>query len=595
MAAKHLIYDKIPEWEFATSVKKRENIEEHSIEYYQKCLMDWIPFWRENPHRFALDYLKLNLKQFQQEEICSFAGCTTSFLIASRGIGKSFLTAVYACTMAILYPGSKIVIVCGVQAQAKNFISEKIEGELLGMCPMLRKEFEGTRDIKEVKYAYFRNGSTICATNASENRRGMRATILIVDEAVWVDREMYESVCKPFTTWSQQLPFHKYHPDAQGRKHQVIFLTSAYYKSHWFYRDYYIPSILEMINGKSTYVANHSIQTAIDSGLMSQEVAEDEISKLDPIHRSMEYQSIFYGEGKNSFFTAEEINKCRKLLTTFNPPTSMDYIRFKDSKSIYPPWKIHKEPDEIRVLSADIAVSAGKANDNSVYILYRMYKDKNVYTKTVWIKEVCYIEAVNGMNSEDQALRIKQLFYDFECDRCIIDAHGIGLAVYDELKKETIDSERGETYPKWGAYNDDNVIPTLIIDDRHYVLYAMKASAEINHVMVIKLKDDIITQRIVFPMEEREAKTEMEGMYQFSSLTGKEQAQLIRPFAEMSLAFMEMVNLSYTFNNGKIAIKEKGRNRKDRYSSLAYGTYLLNSIIDEMEEDEGYDDFIFFS
>ena len=58
---------------------------------------------------------------------------------------------------------------------------------------------------------------------------------------------------------------------------------------------------------------------------------------------------------------------------------------------------------------------------------------------------------------------------------------------------------------------------------------------------------------------------------------------------------MEMVNLSYTFNNGKIAIKEKGRNRKDRYSSLAYGTYLLNSIIDEMEEDEGYDDFIFFS
>lgn len=106
-----------------------------------------------------------------------------------------------------------------------------------------------------------------------------------------------------------------------------------------------------------------------------------------------------------------------------------------------------KEEDEIRIISADIALQAGKENDNSVYTLMRLIPNKNGKIEKSWLKEVSYIEAHNGMKAMDQATRIKQLFYDFECDRAIIDAFGIGIAVYNELCKITHDKDRGIEYP----------------------------------------------------------------------------------------------------------------------------------------------------
>lgn len=78
----------------------------------------WAAYYRANPHRFAHDYLHLDLKIFQKILLVMMNICTTTVFIGARGIGKSFLSAVFLVIRAILYPGSKIVIASGTRGQA---------------------------------------------------------------------------------------------------------------------------------------------------------------------------------------------------------------------------------------------------------------------------------------------------------------------------------------------------------------------------------------------------------------------------------------------------------------------------------------------
>ena len=69
---------------------------------------DWCAYYRSNPHRFAKDYLHLDLKLFQKILIVMMSVCSNTAFIGSRGIGKTFLSAIFYVIQAILYPGSKI-------------------------------------------------------------------------------------------------------------------------------------------------------------------------------------------------------------------------------------------------------------------------------------------------------------------------------------------------------------------------------------------------------------------------------------------------------------------------------------------------------
>lgn len=111
------------DWEFYTKTKKRRTIHPNKQKAYEKSLSEWVMFWRENPHRFAQDYLGIRLKWFQELILYEFDKKTNSIFIGTRGVGKSFLIALFACCMAILYPNSKIVIVCATKGQAIELIN----------------------------------------------------------------------------------------------------------------------------------------------------------------------------------------------------------------------------------------------------------------------------------------------------------------------------------------------------------------------------------------------------------------------------------------------------------------------------------------
>lgn len=78
----------------------------------------WGAFYRENPDKFAEDYLHLRLKLFQRILLTMMFWSTTFVLIACRGLGKTFISAVYCCIRCILYPGTKVCIASGTRGQA---------------------------------------------------------------------------------------------------------------------------------------------------------------------------------------------------------------------------------------------------------------------------------------------------------------------------------------------------------------------------------------------------------------------------------------------------------------------------------------------
>lgn len=78
----------------------------------------WGSYYRSNPDKFADDYLHLNLKRFQKLLLVMMFWSTTFVLIACRGLGKTFLSAIYCVVRCILYPGTKVCIASGTRGQA---------------------------------------------------------------------------------------------------------------------------------------------------------------------------------------------------------------------------------------------------------------------------------------------------------------------------------------------------------------------------------------------------------------------------------------------------------------------------------------------
>lgn len=91
----------------------------------------WGSFYRENIDIFVTEYLRLDfLKDFQLDLLCMMNESRNFVWVASRGMGKTFLIALYICVRCILYPGTKVVIVSGTRGQSLA-VFEKIQLELM--------------------------------------------------------------------------------------------------------------------------------------------------------------------------------------------------------------------------------------------------------------------------------------------------------------------------------------------------------------------------------------------------------------------------------------------------------------------------------
>lgn len=91
------------------------------MDRYQKVLNGaalWGAYYRNNPDEFVENYLHIKLRLFQRILLIMMFWSTTFILIACRGLGKTYMSAVYCVTRCILFPGTKVCIASGTRGQA---------------------------------------------------------------------------------------------------------------------------------------------------------------------------------------------------------------------------------------------------------------------------------------------------------------------------------------------------------------------------------------------------------------------------------------------------------------------------------------------
>lgn len=171
----------------------QEEIANQKAERIMNGVATWCSYYRANPHRFCKDYLGLNLKLFQKILIFMMNISDAFMFIAARGLGKTYLTAIYCCVRAILYPGTIICIASGARSQAVGVL-EKITNLLMPDSGNLRFEIETSVINQQMAFIKFKNSSMIKVVTAADSARGNRAHIIIVDEFRLVSREVIDKV-----------------------------------------------------------------------------------------------------------------------------------------------------------------------------------------------------------------------------------------------------------------------------------------------------------------------------------------------------------------------------------------------------------------
>lgn len=380
-------------------------------------------FYRANPHRFAKDYLNLDLHLFQQIIIFMMNVSTNFIFLASRGIGKSFLLAVFCCIRCILYPGSKVVVTSKTRAQAYEVI-DKIEKELMPRSAMLRSEINLKRSSFTVAggTVMFWNNSYIQVVTANENSRHYRANVLLGDEYRMIDLDTINTVLKNFLVGSRS-PGYLSKPQYKhlAERNIEMYASSCWYNSHWSYElaESYVKNMVD--ENRRYFVCGLPYQMSVKEGIQSLESVEDKMSEptFSAVKFQMESEALWYSDTDGGLYNFSDISKTCKIDYPMMPSTAN--VTVKDPRLIIRP----KARDEIRILSADLALmgsTSGKKNNNDATAIFI---NQMVPTKSGrYINNIVYTENYEGVHTEDQALIIRKLFEEFDCDYLAIDAKG---------------------------------------------------------------------------------------------------------------------------------------------------------------------------
>lgn len=532
----------------------------------------WASYYRLFPHIFVREYLGINLKVFQQILIYFMMHFNYFLYIASRGQGKSFLTGIFCCVRAILFPESKIILCAGNKSQSIEVIEKILD--LRNNSPNLAREIEeiktGTNDARVI----FRNGSWIRAVASNQGARSKRANVVVVDEYRMVEKSIVDGVIRKFLTAPRQ-PKYLEKPEYKHlqERNKELYLSSAWLKSHWSW-DKVTAFYEAMTDGKSYFVCSLPYQLPIKEGLLMREQVEDEMSESDfsEVSWLMEMEAMFFGESEKAFFKFADLERNRVIPKAIYPKSAYSILRDKDFK------QPKKESGEIRLISCDISGmgSAKNNNDASVFIITRLIPSRN---KTSYDKYVVYIESLEGGHSLTQALRIRRLYDEFDCDYIVVDTQSFGLSIFDNLATNLYDKELDKEYEALNCINDEEMAKRCFVEDAPKVIYSIKANASLNSDMHVYVRDEFKRGKLRLLISENECKDVLNNIKGYSELPIEEQVNLQLPYVQTTLLINEMINLERVeTGNEYIKLKEPSTKRKDRYSSLGYNVYIAKQL-----------------
>ena len=445
-------------------------------DFKKKLLADKIEYYREHIDVFCEEYLGIPLNLYQKVSLRAMAKYNFIVLVWSRGLGKTWTSAVYVCCMAILYPNLRIGIIAPSFRQSKMLVEDKIDNDLCIRSDALRQEIVDSKNGTDQLIRKFANNSQIIAIpvgNSGAKIRGGRFSIIIADEYAQMNPNVVQSVIKPMMVSKLD-----YKVDADEDEDffdmKFISISSAFFKFNHLY-EFFKDTVEQIAHGSDKHYASClDYKVGLDVGLYNESVIEEAQRTYSKLDFDMEYNATFPDLSDDNWISPTDLMACSNLM-------NMD-LQF-DSNYKY-------------IMGLDVARTAG--NDNTAIVILKLVPDNK---KKILERHLVYQKILNGKTFNEQATEIRKILNKFPCDEIHMDTTGLGLGLSDELAKPSIDPVTNEIEPALCDVNNEE--HKHDIPDGNFIIHGHKFSLDFNHQLGMSVKQN--TQKRLLRMYSQEA------------------------------------------------------------------------------------------
>lgn len=539
-------------------------ISEERIAAIKPILRQYIAYWREYPDMFV-DFLQTGGDPTRKKSLVFYFYQRVFLRIAvrfrqvyavfPRGYSKSFLAVLSLMVRCILYPGSKLFTAAGGKSQSAGILKEKVD-ELCRLVPAFNKEIDRrpgkTQETKDKCTYRFTNGSYFDNVAANEKARGGRRHAGVLEECVGIDGKILQEVLIPMLSISRRCLDGTVQKDETLNKSQ-LYITTAGYKNSFPY-DKLIQTLVKMVTEPgSAYILGGTYKIPVLTGQYEKTFVQDQ--KRDGTFNEAafgrEYESRWSGTVEDAFFDGEKFDRNRVLLQPEKEASG------RASKMAY------------YVISVDV----GRKGCQSVACVFKVTPQPQGGAT----KSLVNIYTFEDDHFEDQAIKIKKLYYKYKARRLVIDGNGLGIGLIDYMVKRQIDSS-GDIFPDFGIYNDQEgyykKFHTPETEDN--AIYIIKANAPINTEAYSIVQSQIESGKVKFLVDEKTAETKLLGTKVGAAMSPIQRGEYLMPFKLTSILREEMLNLREENEGVNIILKQATKGiKKDKFSALCYGLYYI--------------------
>ena len=528
----------------------------------------YVAFWREYPDLFV-DFLisKNNPENFHlyyYQRVFLRAAMRYKYLYATfpRAYSKSFLSALILMIRCILYPGAKLFVTSGGKEQSSSILKSKVQ-ELCRLIPALYNEIDWTRgkslEGKDyVKYV-FKNGSILDNIAARETSRGQRRHGGLMEECVGIDGTVLSEVIIPTMNVSR-LGGWGGREEAETLNKSQIYVTTAGWKNTFAYDKLIQILVWEIVKPERAMVLGGSWRIPVLMGLLDKSFIKD--LKMDGTFNEMsfarEYESEWSGTVEDAFFNAEQFDHNRILRQP-----EYEFSGRSTKNSYY-------------VLACDV----GRRQCDTVICVFKV----NPQPTGATIITMPNIFTMTDAHFEDQAIKLKKLFFKYKAKTIVIDGNGLGIGLVDYMVKQQTDPDTGDILQDFGVENDEEGEYKKYRSDicEENALYIIKANAPINTEAHATARSELASGHVKFLIDERVAKVKLMGTKRGQEMKPEERAEYLKPFTLTSILKEEMMNLREENEGVNIILKQANKGiKKDKFSAFEYGLYYI-----KQEEDK---------
>lgn len=550
--------------------KKKIGLSEERVEAILPIARKYIAFWREYPD-LLVDYMvKGNNEEpppgafkfyfYQRCFLRAVMRYQYAYFVFPRAYSKSFLTVMALMLRCILYPDAHLFVTSGGKEQGASILSSKVS-EICRLIPAFNKEIDWRRGKTlvgkdSVRYV-FKSGSTLDNLAARESSRGQRRHGGSMEECVGIDDTILREVIIPVMAVSRRAKDGTVNEKEPLNKSQV-YITTAGYKGTYPY-DRLIGMLVRMVmQPERCIVLGGTWRTPVAMGLQSKTFIKDqkEEGTYNEASFEREYESIWSGTSENAFFSADMFDRNRQLLQPEYEASG------RSSKAAY------------YIISADV----GRKGCDTVICIFKVTPQPQGQS----IKSLVNMIVLEDEHMEDQAIKLKTLYYKYNARRLVIDANGLGIGLIDFMVKPQIDPETGDVIPDFGVYGgtqDDAVLeykkyrtPNTEMD----AMYLLKANAPVNTEAHTIVRSNLSSGKVKFLIDERIAKNKLMGTKLGQGMKPEQRNEYLKPFVLTSILREEIMNLKEENEGVNIILKQANRGiSKDKFSSFEYGLYYI--------------------